>query len=606
MESKSSEAFSEPETISIITIVEGNKDDVQSKDCPEDTDDATVCPTPQNKEVDAINDSKTPKKSDEPTITDDNKPSTTDDNKPTTTTDDNKPTITDDNKPTITDDNKLSITDDNKPTITDDNKPTITDDDKQVDENGNENVMDKQEKEATDENANKFVYDEKSNKSGLENDSILLPLMFDDVRSVSQLSENGNTNADNNNLNNNVMTVVAELKLSDNDIPCMLCEYVENEVDSKSHKDEYLCHLIVEHCLVIADVKLIADLRKYAIYWKKKFEGENLETFCSKIRTNTGAKDVAKSEEYFLLCDALPEDKEVREELQLTKLKQLLLRQEFERKDDGFKRMCPFCTKCFQGNRLLLFNHMTDDHNFNIGHPDNIVNVRELLDDIEKKLDSLHCLFCEKVFKDRPSLREHMRKKSHRKLNPKNKDYDKYYIINYLELGKNWETLQGESERLDSNLDDWSGWNEESQHAVCFFCDAAFDQSDKVYDHMTEGHDFDFRTMRQEMQMSFYQQVKMINFIRRQVHLKKKEKDWSSDDITTFVVENLRSSTKWNHPQYYFPTYENDSLLCQLEDKDGLFEPEDTFVISEDGIDCRSIVNNSILTDLVVGGYFDV
>uniref|UniRef100_F6Q3Y2 C2H2-type domain-containing protein n=1 Tax=Ciona intestinalis TaxID=7719 RepID=F6Q3Y2_CIOIN len=452
----------------------------------------------------------------------------------------------------------------------------MTDDNKQADENGNENVVDKQEKEATDENANKFVYDEKSNKSGLENDSILLPLVFDDVRSVSQLSEN------------------------DNDIPCMLCEYVEHEVDSKSHKDEYLCHLIVEHCLVIADVKLIADLRKYAIYWKKKFKEANLEAFCSKIRTNTGAKDVAKSEEYFLLCDALPEDKEVREELQLIKLKQLLLRQEFERKDDGFKRMCPFCTKCFQGNRLLLFNHMTDDHNFNIGHPDNIVNVRELLDDIEKKLDSLHCLFCEKVFKDRPSLREHMRKKSHRKLNPKNKDYDKYYIINYLELGKNWETLQGESERLDSNLDDWSGWNEESQHAVCFFCDAAFDQSDKVYDHMTEAHDFDFRTMRQEMQMSFYQQVKMINFIRRQVHLQKKERDWSSDDITAFVVENLRSSTKWNHPQYYFPTYENDSLLCQLEDKDGLFEPEDTFVISEDGIDCRSIVNNSILTDLVV------
>lgn len=58
--------------------------------------------------------------------------------------------------------------------------------------------------------------------------------------------------------------------------------------------------------------------------------------------------------------------------------------------------------------------------------------------------------------------------------------------------------------------------------------------------------------------------------------------------------------------RYYFPTYENDSLLCQLEDKDGLFEPEDTFVIGEDGMDCRAIVNDSVLTDLVVSGYFEM
>uniref|UniRef100_H2YQT7 C2H2-type domain-containing protein n=1 Tax=Ciona savignyi TaxID=51511 RepID=H2YQT7_CIOSA len=152
---------------------------------------------------------------------------------------------------------------------------------------------------------------------------------------------------------------------------------------------------------------------------------------------------------------------------------------------------------------------------------------------------------------------------------------------------------------------DWSGWNEEGQQAVCFFCDASFDQSDKVYEHMTMAHDFDFVQMRQEMQMSFYQQVKMINYIRRQVHLRNKEGERTADEVATIIIDNLRTSTKWNQPQYYFPTYENDSLLCQLEDKDGLFEPEDTFVIGEDGIDCRAIINHSVLTDLVVGGYFD-
>ena len=45
---------------------------------------------------------------------------------------------------------------------------------------------------------------------------------------------------------------------------------------------------------------------------------------------------------------------------------------------------------------------------------------------------SLHCLFCEKLFKDRTSLKDHMRKKQHKKINPKNKEYDRFYMINYL------------------------------------------------------------------------------------------------------------------------------------------------------------------------------
>jgi len=45
---------------------------------------------------------------------------------------------------------------------------------------------------------------------------------------------------------------------------------------------------------------------------------------------------------------------------------------------------------------------------------------------------SLQCLYCEKTFRDKFVLKEHMRKKQHRKINCKNKLYDKFYIINYL------------------------------------------------------------------------------------------------------------------------------------------------------------------------------
>ena len=391
-------------------------------------------------------------------------------------------------------------------------------------------------------------------------------------------------------------------KMLDTETPCMLCDHIESNMDSKSHYDEYLCHLIVEHKLVIADVKLIADLQSYAIYWKKRFSEEPLETFCSKIKTNTGSNDVGESEEYYLLCDALPEDKQIREKLQFEKLKKLLLRQEFERNDESFSRACPFCRRLFQGNRIILFNHMTIDHNFNIGHPDNIVNVRELLDAIQEKLDRVQCLFCEHSFPDRAVLREHMRKKGHRRLNPENKDFDKYYMINYLELGKNWLKLQSEPEKLDANSDDWSGWFEESQKAYCFFCKSSFTEAGKVYEHMNTDHGFDFIHMREEMHLSFYQQIKLINYIRRQVHLSQKD---GCSDIATKIKEDLQSNTKWNQPQYYFSTYEDDTLLCQLEDKEDVFEPEDNFVIGEDGIDCRAVISNSVLTDLVVRGVFD-
>lgn len=438
-------------------------------------------------------------------------------------------------------------------------------------------------------------HDTKTEKS-LGSDTILIPLV---------LNEESNKHSSKTVIddpNKKFTFSPSRQKLLDNETPCVLCDHVEPNMDSASHFNQYLCHLLVVHNIVVADVKFIADFQSYALYWKARFSEKPLDDFCTKIRTNSSSKDIGKSEEYYLLCDALPEDKKIREQLQFNKLKKLLLRQEFERKDENFTGTCPFCNKIFLGNRLILFDHMSKDHSFNIGHPDNIVNVREFLDAIQSKLNKLQCLFCENFFRDRVALREHMRKKGHRQLNPSNKEYDKYYMINYLELGKNWQVMQGESERLDGSSDDWSGWYEEMQKAVCFFCNSSYDKPEKVYSHMKEDHEFDFVLLQQEMQLSFYQQVKLINYVRRQIYLAKRD---GSKDIVSMIRNDLKSTTKWNQPQYYFSTYEDDVILCQIEDKEGLFEPEDTFVIGEDGIDCRTIVNNSVLTDLVVGGYFD-
>jgi len=397
--------------------------------------------------------------------------------------------------------------------------------------------------------------------------------------------------------------VQPSMKLSDNETPCVICDYTQRDVDIKSNFDEYLCHLLVQHSLLIADANLIVDLRNYSVYWKNRLRGKRLDEFCSKIRTNTGSKDIGKQEEYFLLCDALPEDHQLREELQLSKLKSLLLRQEFERKDEGFVGVCPFCSQTFQGNRVLLFDHMIKDHNFNVGHPDNIVNVHEFLETIRNKLESRQCLFCEQVFKSRLTLREHMRKKGHRCLNPKNKEFDRFYMINYLELGKNWQVILTEPESLDED-DDWSGWNGENPSCFCFFCPASFNEADKVYDHMKAEHKFDFKHIRDDKQLSFYQQVKMINYIRREVHTHACDGEVDPGAIAAGVLEQLTCNTRWKQPQYYFPACEDDSMLCHLEMNDGASDPEDTIVISEDDKELRDAARESVLADLVVSGFF--
>lgn len=44
----------------------------------------------------------------------------------------------------------------------------------------------------------------------------------------------------------------------------------------------------------------------------------------------------------------------------------------------------------------------------------------------------MQCLYCEKSFRDKTTLKDHMRKKQHRRINGRNHDYDRFYVINYL------------------------------------------------------------------------------------------------------------------------------------------------------------------------------
>uniref|UniRef100_UPI00358FB951 zinc finger protein 277 isoform X2 n=1 Tax=Myxine glutinosa TaxID=7769 RepID=UPI00358FB951 len=286
-----------------------------------------------------------------------------------------------------------------------------------------------------------------------------------------------------------------------------------------------------------------------------------------------------EQEQLWLLCDTLPEDRQLRERLQQQRLEEVLQQQQWERQDITFSRECFFCTDHFTGNRALLLNHMAQEHAFSVGLPDNIVSCSQLLDLLQSKLDNFQCLYCEKMFKDKSTLNSHMRKKQHRSINPRNKDYDKFYIINYLEFGKKWKDVLSEDDRgtKDEADDDWSDWQGFPECAVCLFCDAMAESTEKLHEHMQEMHEFDLPRLRHELGLSFYQQVKLVNFIRREVYRKRCYACSSSFSNRNELVTHMTSSghlgspplcKDWDQPQYYFPTYENDTLLYGLSDSE--------------------------------------
>jgi PREDICTED: similar to CG9890-PA len=257
-------------------------------------------------------------------------------------------------------------------------------------------------------------------------------------------------------------------------------------------------------------------------------------------------------------------------------LEKVLEIQEKERQDENFSRNCLFCKKSFFGNRKTLLDHLYVVHNFSIGLPDNLVFVHEFLDLLESKLNKRICLFCEKIFKDWSALKEHMRKKRHKQLNPNNPDYDKYYIVNYrdfdLDSNRNY-SFEKEENNCDESWDDWVK-QENDANIICLFCPLAVESMDQVQDHLLNAHQFDFKII---TQLPFYKKVKLINYIRKSVAE-------SRCYLCHRVVENLTDHFKLNScfkspneniydvDEFYIPLIENDALLQNLTDEEDFHE----------------------------------
>ncbi|KAF9928147.1 hypothetical protein FBU30_002603 [Linnemannia zychae] len=387
-----------------------------------------------------------------------------------------------------------------------------------------------------------------------------------------------------------------------------------NLTDPLTDSTSLVAHLKEAHKVAFKNIHhMFILLDRYLNHWAEEIEAKGLENVAVKAE---------EGDEFFTIDPTVSAaDRTLRDEIQREKLNEILKAQERERNEEAkLKRKCLFCKNVCE-NRTILFKHMFAEHNFNIGLPDNLVNVNEYLDMLEAKLTGLQCLYCEKTFTSPAVLRKHMRKKKHFKISARNRLYDQFYVINYLEPGKNWENF--EHDRYDSDDDrrddSWADWDDalEDEKTKCLFENAYFSSAQAARDHMKEAHGFDLEGERHALGLDFYQTISLINYIRRQTMLgncfscqkKKPEQPKKEGDIIledddeedNWLVKHLKEdgcgakvpgkdADFWKDAQYLLPILENDPLLMifgeEESDDDALGGPgSDRSSMSDDDSD---------------------
>ncbi|XP_047352876.1 zinc finger protein 277 isoform X1 [Vespa velutina] len=372
------------------------------------------------------------------------------------------------------------------------------------------------------------------------------------------------------------------------DEPCnSKCLFCENSFILPTNEKDFLTHLFKEHRLVIGDVWKIASLKSYIHYWGNRFKEQPITDFCTTLLMDcTSDGKSSKNESYFLLSDCISEDKTLRDEIYRVKLEWVLAKQSEERSDTSFTRGCMFCKMNFSVSRIIYIKHLSEKHNLYLGKPENLVFIDELLDKIQHSIESLICIYCEKVFKDRTALKEHMRKKLHKQINPYNKTFDKFYISNYSDPSRTRKYQKHYKYTKDTGLSSesedeelsWSDWNDESISIFCLFCNHSDKDFPTILQHIKERHNFDFKEASKDL--TFYQKVKLVNYIRGRIHIQCcilcEEK---SDNILEHMNEKdhykIPKQYIWDQPEFYFPMNENDSFLYNLDTDNDSSEEND-------------------------------
>lgn len=123
---------------------------------------------------------------------------------------------------------------------------------------------------------------------------------------------------------------------------------------------------------------------------------------------------------------------------------------------------------------------------------------------------------------------------------------------------------------MDSD-EEYSDWKENTDDITCLFCQHKEADFCRTCNHMKDVHNFDFPAVTE--QLNFYQKIKLVNYIRKQIHNKQCITcDLKCENLLEHMTEQkhfrLPSKETFDQALYYFPTYENDGFLYFIDDDD--------------------------------------
>uniref|UniRef100_A0AC34R469 C2H2-type domain-containing protein n=1 Tax=Panagrolaimus sp. JU765 TaxID=591449 RepID=A0AC34R469_9BILA len=355
---------------------------------------------------------------------------------------------------------------------------------------------------------------------------------------------------------------------------CLACLEFFNLPDDISKFTE---HLLKEHKIVVEEMELIVDPKRYIEHWRQRFSKESVEKIFPKIIPDQDNAYHGKTDYYYCLSERIPEDYQLRQRLAMRRLEEALSCQQREREEVGFSMPCVFCRYVARGNRAKLIHHLYMIHHLNLGSPDNLVFVHEYIEHLREKLQRNECIYCEKTFSDRNVLMDHMRKRNHREVNPKNNYYDKFYIINYLELGKRWldvlaedfeDTMPSFQDSDDEEEDlEWHEWQEDNTdedqlRVVCLFCDDSYDKVQGLLTHLNDAHKFDLIGYIESEKLDVYGRMKLLNHIRKEIF---NTPNYRAKVQKAEGVVEIPDRSIWDVEENLVPMFGNDHFLWMLE-----------------------------------------
>ncbi|VDM27334.1 unnamed protein product [Toxocara canis] len=82
-------------------------------------------------------------------------------------------------------------------------------------------------------------------------------------------------------------------------------------------------HLLTEHHIVVVEMELIVDPKRYVEYWRQRFAKESIDNIFPKVVPEEGSSLFGKTDYYFEMSETLPEDYSVRQKLAMRRLEEV-------------------------------------------------------------------------------------------------------------------------------------------------------------------------------------------------------------------------------------------------------------------------------------------